>query len=44
VLACLGVPSALDEFPDAAMRICTYSDVPVSQQALAEYLCSHSVG
>jgi hypothetical protein len=44
VLACLGVPSALDDFPDAAMRICTYSDVPVSQQALVELLCSYSVG
>ena len=38
VLVCLGVPSALEVYPDAAMRICTYSDVPVSQQALAEFL------
>jgi beta-glucosidase-like glycosyl hydrolase len=38
VLASLGVPYALDDFPDAAIRICTYSDVPVSQQALAEFL------
>jgi beta-N-acetylhexosaminidase len=38
VLVCLGVPSALDDYPEAAMRICTYSDVPVSQQALVEYL------
>jgi beta-glucosidase-like glycosyl hydrolase len=38
VLVCLGVPYALDDYPDAAMRICTYSDVPVSQQALADYL------
>jgi beta-N-acetylhexosaminidase len=38
VLVCLGVPSALDEYPEAAMRICTYSDVPVSQQALVEFL------
>jgi beta-glucosidase-like glycosyl hydrolase len=44
VLACLGVPSALNEFPEAALRICTYSDVPASQQALVEFLCSHSVG
>ncbi len=38
VLASLGVPYALDDYPDAAVRICTYSDVPVSQQALAEFL------
>ena len=38
VLACLGVPYALDDYPDAKVRICTYSDVPVSQRALAEVL------
>ena len=38
VLASLGVPYALQDFPEAAVRICTYSDVPVSQQALAEFL------
>ncbi len=38
VLVCLGVPSALEEYPDAATRICTYSDVPVSQQALVELM------
>jgi beta-glucosidase-like glycosyl hydrolase len=38
VLASLGVPYALRDFPDAAMRICTYSDVPVSQHALADFL------
>jgi beta-N-acetylhexosaminidase len=38
VLVCLGVPSALEDFPEAAVRICTYSDVPVSQQALVEFL------
>ena len=38
VLACLGVPSALEEYPEATTRICTYSDVPVSQQALVEFL------
>jgi beta-glucosidase-like glycosyl hydrolase len=38
VLASLGVPYALDDFPHAAVRICTYSDVPVSQHALAEFL------
>jgi beta-glucosidase-like glycosyl hydrolase len=44
VLACLGVPTALDEFPEAAVRICTYSDVPVSQQALVEFLCGGTEG
>jgi beta-glucosidase-like glycosyl hydrolase len=38
VLASLGVPYALNDFPDASVRICTYSDVPVSQQVLAEFL------
>jgi beta-N-acetylhexosaminidase len=38
VVASLGVPQALDDYPAAAVRICTYSDVPVSQQALAERL------
>jgi beta-glucosidase-like glycosyl hydrolase len=38
VLVCLGVPTALEEFPQAARRICTYSDVPVSQQAFVKYL------
>jgi hypothetical protein len=38
VLVCLGVPSALEEYAHAAVRICTYSDVPVSQQALVEFL------
>jgi hypothetical protein len=43
VLASLGVPYALQNYPGAAMRVCTYSDVPVSQQALAEFV-SHSIG
>jgi beta-glucosidase-like glycosyl hydrolase len=37
-VASLGVPDALDDYPAAAVRICTYSDVPVSQQALADVL------
>jgi beta-N-acetylhexosaminidase len=37
-LASLGVPYVLQDYPEAAARICTYSDVPVSQQALAEFL------
>lgn len=42
VLASLGAPYALDDYPAAAVRICTYSDVPVSQQALAEFLLTDS--
>jgi beta-glucosidase-like glycosyl hydrolase len=38
ILASLGVPYALNDYPQATVRICTYSDVPVSQQALAEFL------
>jgi beta-glucosidase-like glycosyl hydrolase len=38
VLASLGVPYVLNDYPDAPVRICTYSDVPASQQALAEFL------
>jgi beta-glucosidase-like glycosyl hydrolase len=38
VLVCLGVPTALEEFPQAAIRICTSSDVPVSQQAFVDFL------
>jgi beta-glucosidase-like glycosyl hydrolase len=41
VLASLGVPYVLDDYPEAALRICTYSDVPASQQALAEFLATH---
>ncbi|MCI0332277.1 MAG: hypothetical protein L0228_03500 [Planctomycetes bacterium] len=40
VLASLGVPYALQDYPDAAVRVCAYSDVPVSQQALVEFLLS----
>ena len=43
MLASLGVPYALEDYPDAAVRICTYSDVPVSQQALAEFLLARHV-
>lgn len=38
VLASLGVPQVLEDFPEASARICTFSDVPVSQRALAEFL------
>ncbi|QDU88512.1 putative lipoprotein YbbD precursor [Pirellulimonas nuda] len=37
-VASLGVPTALDQFSNALWRLCTYSDTPVSQQALAEHL------
>ncbi|MGL4514681.1 MAG: glycoside hydrolase family 3 protein [Lacipirellulaceae bacterium] len=35
VLACLGVERALDDYPQAAARLVTHSDVPASQAALA---------
>jgi beta-glucosidase-like glycosyl hydrolase len=38
VLASLGVPYVLQDYPEAAVRICTYSDVPVSQEALVDFL------
>jgi beta-N-acetylhexosaminidase len=38
VLASLGVPQVLTDFPEALARVCTFSDVPVSQGALAEFL------
>lgn len=38
VLVSLGVPSILDDFPEAAVSICTYSDVPASQYAIVDFL------
>jgi len=38
VLVSLGVPSILDGFSEAAVSICTYSDVPASQYAIVEFL------
>lgn len=38
ILASLGVPYALSDYPAAAQRVCSYSDVPTSQEALASYL------
>jgi beta-glucosidase-like glycosyl hydrolase len=38
VIASLGVPYVLEDYPEAAVRICTFSDVPVSQEALADFL------
>lgn len=38
VVASLGVPGVLQDYLAALVSLCTYSDVPVSQRALAEYL------
>lgn len=38
VLASLGTPEALGKFDLAATKICSFSDVPASQRALAEFL------
>lgn len=38
LLAALGSPVVLDRFPHAAARLCTWSDVPASQQALVTVL------
>ncbi len=38
ILASLGSPYALNDFPRAAARLCTFSDVPVSQEALVSML------
>lgn len=38
ILASLGSPYLLDDYPGAAARICTYSDTAASQQGLASAL------
>ena len=38
VVASLGSPRVLERFGDAEARLCTYSDAPVAQQALADVL------
>ena len=38
VAACLGAPQGLEPLSTAATQICTFSDVPASQQALVERL------
>jgi beta-glucosidase-like glycosyl hydrolase len=43
VAACLGAPQGLEPLPMAAAHICTFSDVPVSQQALVENLVQPAV-
>jgi hypothetical protein len=40
LLVSLGDPSLLDAYPAARHRVCTYSDVPASQEALAQWLAS----
>ena len=42
VLVSLGVPYVFEDYPEASTQICTYSDVPVSQEALAEFLLAGS--
>jgi beta-N-acetylhexosaminidase len=37
-LASLGSPVPLEDYPDAACRVCAFSDVFVSQEALADFL------
>ncbi|TWT37425.1 putative lipoprotein YbbD precursor [Posidoniimonas corsicana] len=39
VIASLGVPTILQDFPAAVPKLCTYSDVPDSQTGLADLLC-----
>jgi len=38
VVAALGTPHVLEDFPGATARLCAYSDVPASQEALVEAL------
>ena len=38
VVAALGSPHVLDDLPDAAARLCAFSDVPASQEALVAAL------
>ncbi|MCC6493077.1 MAG: hypothetical protein IT424_08645 [Pirellulales bacterium] len=38
IAACLGAPQGLEPLGAAAVQICTFSDVPASQQALVECL------
>ncbi len=43
VVAALGSPRVLDGLAEAATRLCTYSDAPVSQQALADVLAARAL-
>lgn len=42
ILASLGSPHALDEFEQAITRVCTYSDVHWSQEALVDFIRTHA--
>jgi beta-glucosidase-like glycosyl hydrolase len=42
VVVSLGVPYILHDYPDAAVRVCTFSDVPASQEALVEFLLARN--
>ncbi len=39
IVASLGVPNLLEDFPLTQVKLCTFSDVPASQRALAALLC-----
>jgi hypothetical protein len=39
IVASLGVPTLLEDFPSTPIKLCTFSDVPASQKALAALLC-----
>jgi beta-N-acetylhexosaminidase len=41
MMASLGTPHALDAYPKAAIRICTFSDIEASQRALVEVVMRH---
>jgi hypothetical protein len=41
-VACLGAPQGLEPYAAAAAQLCTFSDVPVSQRALAERLLAEA--
>lgn len=41
-LVSLGDPHVLERYPNAVCTICTYSDVPASQQALVQFLLNHA--
>lgn len=44
VLASLGTPEALHKYEAAEIKLCTFSDVPASQRALAEFMFSGAKG
>jgi hypothetical protein len=42
IVAALGSPDLLADCPQGALRLCTYSDVPVSQLALVRAMCGEA--